>query len=81
MGKKRNPRFQTRMEALENEINKQISRIQQGTNTELLEIIYLYYHFGALLRLILEILLYFPVTIDCGYLFANNVDMCFNILN
>ena len=39
----RNPSFKTRMKVLINEIEKQIKRIENGENKELVEIIYLYY--------------------------------------
>ncbi len=42
-GKRRNPKFETRMEMLENEIEKHTSRIDREENKELLEIHHLYY--------------------------------------
>src|SRR3989304_289233 len=42
--KKQDPDFETRMEVLEEEIEKQIERIEKGENKELLEIIHLYYN-------------------------------------
>ena len=42
-GKKRNPMLVNRLPVLETEINKQITRIQNNENTELLEVIELYY--------------------------------------
>ena len=38
-----NPPLESRLEALKNEINKQIQRIQNGENTELMEVSYLYF--------------------------------------
>ena len=43
-GNNKNPRFNTRMEALEKELKKQIKRIENYENTELLEIYNLYYN-------------------------------------
>ncbi len=42
-GKNKNPMLVNRLPVLENEINKQIKRIQNQENTELLEVIELYY--------------------------------------
>ena len=42
-GKKRNPMLVNRLPVLENEINKQIKRIENNENKELLEVIELYY--------------------------------------
>jgi hypothetical protein len=42
-GKSRNPMLVNRLPVLENEINKQIKRIENNENTELLEVIELYY--------------------------------------
>ena len=42
-GKKKNPRMVTRLKALQAEINKQITRIEKEENTELVEIVYMYY--------------------------------------
>lgn len=41
--KRRNPPINNRLETLKKEINRQINRIEQEENTELLEIIKLYY--------------------------------------
>ena len=42
-GKKKNPRIETRLKALQVEINKQITRIEKEENKELVEIVYMYY--------------------------------------
>jgi hypothetical protein len=42
-GRRLNPSLETRLETLKKEINKQMDRIAQGENTELIERIYLYY--------------------------------------
>ena len=42
--KEQDPDFETRMERLEGEIEKQIERIEKGENKELLEIIYLFWN-------------------------------------
>jgi hypothetical protein len=42
-GISKNPFFDTRMEVLEKMINKQINRIQNGENTDLIEIYHLFY--------------------------------------
>lgn len=42
-GKKKNPHFATRMAALEKELEAQLQRINEGKNSELLEIIHLFY--------------------------------------
>jgi len=42
-GKRKNPTLASRLEVLEEEINKQIVRIQKGENTELIERIYMFY--------------------------------------
>jgi hypothetical protein len=43
-GIKKNPQTKTRLDALQKEIDKQIKRIENNKNTELLEIIYMYYN-------------------------------------
>ena len=43
LGTKKNPYMKRRMDYLEDEINKQICRIQHEENSELLEIVYLFY--------------------------------------
>ena len=40
----KNPYFDTRMEVLEHLINKQITRIENGENIELVEIFHLFYN-------------------------------------
>ena len=42
-GKRKNPTIASRLEALEKEINKQIVRIENGENAELVERIYMFY--------------------------------------
>jgi len=42
-GKRRNPRFETRMKELEKELEKYMNRIKKGENKELVEIHHLYY--------------------------------------
>ena len=42
-GKSKNPMLVNRLPVLENEINKQLKRIELSENTELLEVIELYY--------------------------------------
>jgi hypothetical protein len=44
-GKKTNPFISTRLDVLKNEIDKQILRIHKNNNTELFEIIYLFYDY------------------------------------
>jgi hypothetical protein len=43
-GINKNPQMKTRLDALQKEIEKQIKRIENNKNTELLEIIYMYYN-------------------------------------
>ena len=42
-GKKKNSQMKTRLEELSNEINKQIARIENEENTDMLEIIPMFY--------------------------------------
>ena len=42
-GKNKNPEIATRLEALQKELNKQIARIQNEENTDLVERVYMYY--------------------------------------
>lgn len=42
-GKPKNPCIATRLEVLKQEIERQIQRIEQDENTELVERVYLYY--------------------------------------
>ena len=42
-GKKKDPMIETRLKALQAEINKQITRIEKEENKELVEIVYMYY--------------------------------------
>jgi uncharacterized protein YajQ (UPF0234 family) len=43
-GQKKNPQMKTRLDTLQKEIEKQIKRIEKNKNTELLEIIHMYYN-------------------------------------
>ncbi len=49
-GISKNPQMKTRLDALQKEIEKQIKRIENNKNTELLEIVYMYYNKNNLLK-------------------------------
>ena len=42
-GKNKNPLISTRLLALQNQMDKQISRIENNENTDLIEVIYMYF--------------------------------------